>query len=241
MARRTRAGLIVVWLVVVVASLIWHTPIAWLAQQAGSSAPGWVFSGRLSAGQVSGQFNQQPLTMSWRATLWPLLLLRAQADLQLQGTWAITATGWRGLGGGWQVRIPNLSLPAGTWPGLPPGISMPAWSTSDVALVVRRSGSGAWRAASGELTTPGGPLTLTLQGQPLVVTLPPALIRLATESEDLVVTLTEQSGGLLGRFSLTSDQRATWQLTERLMRLRPGHRAGPDPDRIVLTVTEPWS
>lgn len=190
------------------------------------------------AGQFAATYRGRPLYAAWQLRWQDLLRLQAGLTLRLRGDIGADAVLRRGLLGGWRLELASLALmpEAGGW--LLPGSQLPAWRGQDVVLA--RAGSGAWREAEGRLTSAGGPLQLSLQGQVQSLTLPPATLRWSLREQDLVGELRQRDGDLpLASLTLTASQRIQWQLRDRLLRLKPGYASQNNPDLVVLTVSEP--
>lgn len=225
-------------LLVLSVSLALHAPARLLA----SAVPGGIqvaaWGGSVMSGQLAGTRQGRPLFLAWQLRGQDLLRLQAGIDLRVRGDISTDASLRRGLFGGWQLDMARLQLSseAGAWIGQ--GMRLPAWQGHQ--LVLARAGDGRWREADGLLSTTGGALELTLQGQLQSLQLPPATLRWLQRGDDLVGELRQRDGNLpLAAVTLTAGQRIQWQLRDRLLRLKPGYASQNNPDLVVLTVSEP--
>ena len=217
-------------------SLSLHAPAKLLAGMvpAGIGIERW--GGTLVDGQVSGHYRLQPYHLRWTLQLHALFRLSLQADVRLRGPLeADFVLQKRPMG--WSLHANRLSLQpaASVWLGT--DTQLTHWQGGP--LLLDRRGDGAWRQASGELRTAGGPMRLSLQGQLHTLTLPPSRLGLAVEQDALHVSLMQNDRQPLASVRLSADQRIEWQLRDRLLRLKPGFVSQNDPDLVVLKVSEP--
>lgn len=230
-----RILLLLVLVIVMAASYALHIPASWLASK---QIPGLIvdtWGGTLINGQLKGRFANQPVFLAWHLHPEALLALRVELDVALRGpldtdfTFAIKQ-------GRLAATIPTVRLHPtfANWLGR---LQITRWQGGP--LVLERAASGAWLAARGRLSTPGGPMRVVLQQQLHDIDLPPSQVVLGVTGRDLNLVLRQLDGQPLGSVTLTADKRIEWQLRERLLRFKKGYTGQNNPDQVVLKVSEP--
>lgn len=218
-------------------SLLLHAPARVISGALPSALQIDAWGGSLLDGQAQGRFQQQPVHLAWDWHPARLLRLSLGLDLLLQGPVSAELMLDRGPLTS-ALEISRLAIPAGNAPWLGSGTVLPAWQGSGLRLV--RSHAGAWRQGEGSMTTAGGPLRLSLQGQVQALVLPPSRVTWRVQNDDLIGELRQIDGNAaLATLTLTDDQRIQWQIRDRLLRLKSGYVSQNDPDLVVLTVAEP--
>jgi hypothetical protein len=84
----------------------------------------------------------------------------------------------------------------------------------------------------------GGPLDYVFNGQRQHVNLPPVIIALQGQQNQLMINLQEQQGANLASFILTGEQLES-RLTQRLLMYSPNYHGVAEPDAIVVTASQP--
>lgn len=197
------------------------------------------WGGSIWFGQTNGLYKGIPVQLRWQFQPMALLGLNVGLHFEVLTAQSQMDGDWRMGFSGWTLQNVKGQMAAAEVQGLLSG-----WKLPDAPINIQQLSlhhhKKLWTDSKGSLLWQGGALDYVFNGQRQHVNLPPVVMTIQGQNNQLTLSLQEQQGANLASFIITDDIIES-RLTQRLLTYSPDYHGVAEPDAVVVTASQPLS